>query len=284
MARSRRGRVSRARPRRSKGKRRSTIRRRVTRRPRMGRRSILNITSIKKHDNMLPAVVGTPGSAPVLGPILMPATTAFLFCPTARPVGTFDVGEVQRTRQLTFSRGYREKVQFALADGTPWIWRRIVFTYKGPDFYGASGSQLPWLDVGPAQDSNMQRLIAPLAGTQYVNLRAILYDGNEGVDWFNQFTAKVDTSRVSLRSDRTISINPGNDAGKNLSRTFWYPTNKNLLYDDDEDGSASDANFVSVKSKIGMGDLYVYDVFGPSKAGSQPAVFQTEGTYYWHEK
>ena len=49
-----------------------------------------------------------------------------------------------------------------------------------------------------------------------------------------------------------------------MSKTyrFWYPTRKNLIYADDEYGGLvfDRGAAVSVDSRLGMGDLYVYDV------------------------
>lgn len=255
----------------------------------MTRKRILNVTSIKKHDNMPPVVRSTPGGTPTIGPISMGAGTAFLFMPSARAYSTGDVGEAHRQRQTIYARGYKEKIHMTMVGGGAWNWRRIVFTFKGANLYGDSGAQIPYLDSGTGTAGNMARLIAPLVGTQFVTIRAFLFDGNEGIDWFNQQTAKVDTTRVSVISDTNTSLISNNESGRQWNKNCWYPINKNLVYDDDEDGPNTDVNYVSTHAKPGCGDVYVFDAFNlevPSAAGGPTSVlnFTPEGTFYWHEK
>lgn len=134
----------------------------------------------------------------------------------------------------------------------------------------------------------MARSINLLPSPQYIRVRDMLFDGQEGVDWSDQFLAKVDTSRVTLHSDRVITINPGNESGKAMTHKYWYPTRKNIVYDDDESGASKGVSYLSVGSKLGMGNLLVYDLVGlvVPPAGPTPASmsFVPQGTYYWHER
>ncbi|QCW23626.1 MAG: capsid protein [Gemycircularvirus mouti10] len=266
-------------------------RRRATAKPRrayVSRKRLLDITSVKKHDNMRP-MVRNPDSTITPGPITVGTGFASLYMPSARAFSTIDYAESHRTKQSTYSVGYKETLAINCTSGGIWKWRRVVFSTKDPAFYNQTGDALPWIDQSTGDVGNMARSITLLPTSQYVRVRDLLYDGQEGVDWNDQFTAKVDTTRVTLHSDRIVTINPGNETGKALSRKFFYRTGKNLVYDDDEAGASKAVSYTSVGSKLGMGNLMVYDVVllvVPPNLGVAPAsmLFAPEGTYYWHER
>lgn len=259
---------------------------------RNSRRRILNITSIKKHDNMMPGVI-TPDGTFNLNPLTTTTGFTSLFCPSARRLGLHAEGESARQRQTTFSVGYKERLQVDVLGGGVWKWRRVVFTYKGRSLYDQDTLWIvPYYNkvVDPTGHGvDMVRAIAQPTLDQAAHIRSVLWDGFEGGDWGSEFTAKVDTSRITPMYDRTVTLNPGNESG--MSRTFrqWYPTRKNLVYDDDEDDTAptDGGSPVSVTGKPGMGDLYVYDIVYnavPATGGNQALTFNPEGTYYWHER
>ena len=99
---------------------------------RTSRRRILNITSVKKRDNML-CMVATPGQArPNIGPITTQSGFASLFIPTARWLAPAnDMGQSMRQRETTYAVGYKERLQIDISGGGVWKWRRVVFAYKG---------------------------------------------------------------------------------------------------------------------------------------------------------
>nr|QXN75680.1 MAG: capsid protein [Genomoviridae sp.] len=258
---------------------------------RFSRRRILNVASIKKHDNMMPTV-RIPGGGLVPGPISTTTGFTSLFVPSARQLNVGSAGESGRERQTTFSVGYKERVQVDVIGGGVWKWRRVVFAYKGVTLYdqGDPTWTVPFHNkaIDP-QGSDMVRLIGQPTTDQAQFLRAVIWDGTEGIDWTSEFVAKVDTSRVTPLYDRTITFNPRNESG--YSRTFrlWHPTRKNIVYNEDEEGGAPDAfgSYTSVIGRPGMGDLYVYDIVYnviPSASGSTTLNFTPEGTYYWHER
>lgn len=236
-------------------------RRRVTRRPMMTRKRILNITSIKKHDNMLTSYRPIGQAVPTRATGLTTGTGfASLFMPSARALSQVDSGESHRQRQTIYARGYKENVAINISGGGGWKWRRIVFTLKSNILYNQTGDSVPYYDEGTSSAGSMERVINLVGGTQFARLREILFDGTEGVDWQDSYIAKVDTSRVTLISDKTTLFNPGNESGQARNFKFWYPLNKNLMYEDDESGSSVATSYTSVESKIGMGDLYVFDL------------------------
>lgn len=241
---------------------------------------------------MPPHVIDDQGVAAALGPLITGTGFAAFFMPSARQHAILNTpDDAQRTSKSTFARGYKEKLTISCRSGGVWRWRRIVFTFKGDDLYqDPSGVwRRPWLDFSsvPSNSGNMRRAIQLLGGDQYATVRQYLYDGTEGVDWNSEFTAKVDPTNITLLSDRTTVFNPGNETGMTKTYNLWYPLNKTLTYDDEENGQAGNSSYVSVKSKIGMGDLYVYDVctlvIAPT-TGTAQMIFAPEGTYYWRER
>lgn len=259
---------------------------------RTSRRRVLNIASIKKHDNMLPNLLTSDGNR-ASGPIVTQTGFASIFMPSARKLGHNAAGESTRERQETFSVGYKERVQVDILAGGVWKWRRLVFTFKGPRLYESGGDtkwNLPWFNkaVDP-QGCDMVRLICQPTTDQHQAIRQVVWDGTEGLDWSSEFTAKPDTSRITPLYDRIITFNPRNETGFSRTFRFWHPTRKNLIYSDEEEGGAPRApgSFVSVNGKPGMGDLYVYDIvyLAVSDNNGQAAMtWSPEGTYYWHER
>jgi hypothetical protein len=62
--------------------------------------------------------------------------------------------------------------------------------------------------------------------------------------------------------------------------------NKNIVYEQEQEGESMTESAVSVKGKAGMGNYYVVDIFvknGPNDDESTLLV-TPESTYYWHEK
>jgi len=239
---------------------------------------------------MMPGVIDPAGTFN-LNPLTTTTGFTSLYMPSARRLGLSSEGESTRQRQSTFSVGYKEKTQVDIVGGGVWKWRRIVFTYKGRALYGEDPSWIvPYFNKATNSEAvDMVRAIAQPTLPQATALRNVIYDGFEGGDWGSEFTAKLDTSRITPRYDRTISFNPGNESGMSRTFRFWHPTRKNLVYDDDEDDAepTDGGSPVSVSGKPGMGDLYVYDIVYnvvPAVAGNQQLTFNPEGTYYWHER
>lgn len=262
--------------------------RRFARRP-ATRRRILNVAAIKKHDNMLP-MVATPGGGHTLGPIQTGTGFSSLFMPSARRLGYESVGESNRRRQVTYSVGYKETVEVNVLGGGVWKWRRVVFSYKGSSLYD---QDVTWTDpfydqsVDP-KTCDMVRLIGQPTTDQHNEIRRILWDGHEGIDWSSEFTAKMDTSRVTPLFDRTYTFNPRNESGYSRTFKFWHRTGRNIVYDEDEGADVdTGGSYVSVKGKPGMGDVYVYDIMYlavPAASGDAAVTWNPEGTYYWHER
>lgn len=287
------------RPRRSS--RRSTTRRTVrktyrTRRRRTmaPRRAILNIASKKKQDNMAPTVATTSGTSPVPGPFgygAFGATGAiapglFIWCATARDrLSTSGLADSNassvRTSDTCYMRGLKERVLLQTNTQVPWRWRRICFTSKG--LQSQLGSSVDSLETS----NGWVRLLANYWGTAYgTAVQTNLFKGSQGIDWLDVMTAKVDTSRVTVKYDVTRTINSGNGTGCMRSFRMWHPMNKNLVYANDEQGESETQDTHSTLGKAGMGDYYVVDFFLAAGFATRDdgISFNTEATLYWHEK
>lgn len=223
------------------------------------------------------------------------------FLVTGRGMGSLNSGVPSpgqmptRSATTCFMRGFSERIKLETASSIPWTWRRIAFTFKGTDFFtdemeptatGSpyfrditsnpnSGANLgyvrPWMQVNPAA--------APLFGTK-------LFRGVGGVDWGSVIDAKLDTTRITVKYDKTRIVRSGNDSGTIRTYKIWHPMNKNIVYDDDERAGDMDSAFISTTSKPGMGDYWIVDMFRPllgAGAGDELAI-SSESTLYWHEK
>lgn len=270
----------------------------------MTKKRILDITTVKKRDNMQSMSNATaPGvGAFTNGPAFIPANTSndllvntpvvMLWNATARDL-TNNAGvlnprsiETARTSTTPYMVGLREVVEVQTTTGLPWQWRRICFTYKGPLPGSASTSAYTpyredsdgWKRIcsSPAGDRN--------SGAQY-DLFFTIFAGQNASDWNDPMVAKLDRTRITVKHDSIRTIAAGNESGMIRKYKFWHPMKHTLAYDDDESGQSMVTNATSVDSKVGMGDYYVLDLIRSRyNATAQSLVFNPSSTLYWHEK
>ena len=173
--------------------------------------------------------------------------------------------------------------------GSAWQWRRICFTMKGDNLYQTDGSNLRWslmaTEVGGV--TGMVRVLNSVSGsTAGSTLVDLLFRGKFGQDWNNLMSAPLDRNQITVKYDKTRTVQSGNSDG--VLRTFsrWHPMAHNLVYGDDENGSYEDTRRYSASGKAGMGDYYVVDIVN-SALGSDPTdqlILGINSTLYWHEK
>lgn len=273
----------------------------------MPRKAILNLTSTKKRNTMLQyANTSTSGGSSVTigpGPALINGGSNgfFIFCPTAQNLTESSgnnnsiVNAAERTATTCFMRGFSENIRIQTSTGLPWFWRRITFCAKNSVFYNFNSGDTPTQTNSAATSyvdtsNGMERLWfnqsvnnAPLTQT---SIQAYLFKGVTGKDWTDVLTAPVDNTRVDLKSDRLKCIRSGNASGTVMEKKFWYPMNKNLVYDDDESGEMEVSSYLSVLDKKGMGDYYIVDIFQPGTGATSTDQLQVVATasLYWHEK
>lgn len=263
----------------------------------MSRKALLNVTSTKKKDTML-SYTNVTAAAPFGGAtfgigaaILTGATSAyeFLFVPTARDMfinNTSTIGPTAlnalRTASTCYIRGYSEKVHIQSSTSQPWVWRRIVFHAKGGVLAGTPPSNaLPYVELVP---QGFVRTVTNF--NQSSTLRDQLFRGKQGVDWTDIFMAPVDQNNYNPIYDKTMTITSGNDSGFNKVYSRWHQINKNLVYNDDEDGLGEDTSRTSTTGKPGCGDVYVYDILRAEAAATtaDQLLFEPTGVMYWHER
>jgi len=303
-ARTSRRRFSRRRPARRyrKATRKISYRKRPTTRPRqMTRKRMLNVVSRKKRDTLRQWTNTTnTGAARTItpGPTFVSGATGgvYIWCPTARDLTDSSgaantiTSSMQRTASTCFMRGLSEKIHFQSSSAVPWKWRRICFTFKDSSILlTGTGATLTYPGYLETSDGYARAWVnaqvnndAP-ALTQF---QEILFQGRQNVDWNDFNLAKVDTKRVDLKYDKTILIQSGNDNGVFKKFNHWHGMNKNLVYDDDENGDVEQASNFSVTDKRGMGDYIIFDIFSSHLSGTASDILriQSESTLYWHER
>lgn len=219
-----------------------------------------------------------------------------VFCPTARSLVTGGSANIvtdvaDRTASTVYMRGYKENMRIQTSTPLPWLWRRITFTTKGPTFLtnvdGAAIQQyLPYSDTSIGMARKWFNLQVNNQPNTVGAFNSVLFKGVQNQDWNDVITAKLDTSRVTVKSDVTRRIITGNSSGHFSERKLWYPMNKNLVYDDDESGSAEQSSYYSTDSRAGMGDYFIVDYLVPGVGGTTSDVINLNctATLYWHEK
>nr|QVW56537.1 MAG: capsid protein [Gemycircularvirus] len=308
MAYSRYRRKSRRSYRKSGPKRRSSARpsrytkrtSRYTRKRPMSKRSVLNTTSRKKRNGMLTwsntTNTGTNQTVQVGNGYVNSAGAFFIWCPTAQSldVNSTVQNPASRSASTCYMKGLSEHVRIQTSSGIPWFHRRICFTTRGVSPFNASSTSdttqfqtyQPYADTSNGIERlffNTQQNVMP--ATQAA-MWAILFKGQNGRDWNDLITAPLDSSRVSIKFDKTWTMQSGNTNGLVRERKLWHPMNKNLVYDDDESGDVEGGSYYSTEAKPGMGDYYVVDVIQPGTGATSSDFLQinANSTLYWHEK
>jgi len=195
-----------------------------------------------------------------------------------------------RTATSTYVTGLKESYRFVPNNESVWWHRRIVFSYKSaigiPAIAQAMGVQAsagattvrPFLDLSGSSDPNWANATTLVYG--------LVFQGEVGVDWQDPMKAKTDRTRVNIHSDRFTSLRSGNDTAAPAIRNHYTKIGKTLMYDDREDGTTVLPSPFSVDSKIGTGNIFVFDLFhcpAPEDDGVTMDVTSTS-TYYWNER
>ena len=235
-------------------------------------------------------IAGKPGATDVSGIVL--------FCPTARSLVQFGgaagsvVQEAMRTSTTCYMRGVSEHIRIQTNSPAPWLWRRICFRSRDLRFRQYASADTPGTGAFTfTETSNGYKRLAVNLMVNSVpnsinNILDLIFKGVQNVDWTDVILAPVDTRRIDLSSDRTTRLTSGNQSGTFRERKLWHPMNKNITYEDDENGEAESTSVFSVTDKRGMGDYYVMDFFssGIGASSSDLLSVQYNTSLYWHEK
>lgn len=276
-------------------KRRVTRRKKTYKRPIRRRRNvrtrknILDITSKKKRDTMVPAWWDEAESTFKAGSQVMTpsggAIHRFLWPVTARTTTNFssNPSKATRTNKNCYIRGFKEIHHLETATSMCWQWRRIVFSVKALSRHTTAAGQVAF-----NINNGYMRGTRPVpTGSFRDAIEAILFQGKSQIDWLTSMVAPIHTSGVTLHSDVTRNIQSRNSGGGYMKTIkIWTPINKNLIYNDTEDGPNMIPSQWSVDDKQGMGDLYVYDLFRPGLGAIAADVldWRPNATLYWHER
>jgi hypothetical protein len=266
----------------------------------MSKRRILNTSSRKKRNGMLSwSNTTTSGSvrSPAIGPAYVNGAVGGFFAwqATAQQLDAQSTIANQATRTATtcYMKGLAEHLRIQTSSGLPWFHRRICFTLKGINpFNSALSTDTPNFPISYYVDTSngIERLwqnekINNMPNTLNAQW-GLLFKGVVDKDWNDYIIAPIDTTRVSVKFDKTWTMQSGNSSGIVRERKLWHPMNHNLVYDDDENGDVESSSYNSTTSRAGMGDYYVIDMFQPGAGGSSTDLLQitTNSTLYWHEK
>lgn len=207
--------------------------------------------------------------------------------------------DATREKDVCYPVGVSETMRFSTDTSATWLWRRICFSMYGVEQFDAGSSEggLPnrYLPANDASTVNgvyratlQIQASQPAAPQQTLirnNLMELLFRGRENVDWFNSFTAKVDTNRVTLWYDRTTRLSSGNDNVHLSTQKRWHPIRRTLIYDSDEVGKQQLTAYQSAANKRSMGDYYIMDMFmSANPDGEDNLSWATDSVYYWHER
>lgn len=288
--------------RRSATRRARTVSRRVAirrRRPRLSRRRIMNMTSVKKSDTMVPGTVNTTNGAIVGGNVTVNAGsgyTSFIFSPTARRLPSANAAlnnifnyynsTANRTSSLCYAKGFSERIRFAYDNQTSWAWRRVVFSFHSNPQNGPAGAYARGSSFGTSSLAiATSRIVAAMSTVDQQTVADLLFKGTVGTDWNDVITAPLDRDRIRVHSDSTTALQ--SPSGTVNTRVFkrYYPINKYIAYADDENINAQDGTTYWAAERPGtLGDVYVVDFFLSASSTGGALTYGPECRYYWHER
>lgn len=274
----------------------------------MSRKAILNLTSVKKRDEMRTYTdienddPNSPKLAPILSSALLNGLNAiqrdgyvFGWIATARNqiYGGATGDEADRESPRCYIRGLREHIRLQTSTPLPWLHRRIIFFYRG-DYLWRNTTNVNGSPPNASSNRYYPGLtssgqVRPLLSLPTGTSRGVLYDTmfrGTGKDFGDVFYAPLDSRKVSIYSDKLMLIKSDNDRGIIKSLRRWYPVNKNIVYVDGEDGTEERTGPVSVTTREGCGDMYIIDMFRPHDAAATTDQMRVDisATLYWHEK
>lgn len=261
----------------------------------ISRKRILEITSVKKRDTMRFAVKTALGWVPqedIRGVRLtIPgASNGFysgIWCPTYRQ---YDNGTVEQARnsRTVYWKGVSEKMRIETGSQSPVELRRIVFSV--PDKIqlasGAAATDQP--SYGLEVDQNRYYRTSG-DGSMNINYLNLVFSGQRPTDWCNPMTAKTDTKRVRIHSDKRMKIASGNSSPGVKEMKFYDALNRNMTYDDDELGGEVVTSGWAETSRFGQ-QMNVYVLILMMGVGDNATPkdgnvwMDIESTVYWHER
>lgn len=240
-------------------------------------RRVIDAASTKKRDASWIYDPLNPTASSVLVPSTAIGSQAvFIYSPTMRTYEQTANVPAQRSAINCYLKGTSETISFLIASGISWKWRRIVWESKDIRIANA------WSENS---SGGTNRIWRPFGDTA---VWGIIFKGAPGADWTSLMDAQVDRQRVTIHSDRVRTLRSGNDNAHSHHFKLYYPYNKNLYYDEDENGGGMDnANPYAAAGRYGMGNVYFMDIFecqAPASSSGDALRIEGNATTYWHEK
>lgn len=223
-------------------------------------------------------------TVPAGATVNLAADTALVLCQVLsyRERQDFMAQPVRNKREI-FWKGFAENIRFDTNSPNPLLVRRIVFStpYR---------IEL----AGPVNDnttqptrvvSNGKHYIGLGNGPKNVDMLELLLAGKNQQDWNDPMTAKVDTSRVKVHSDRTLNIRSGNTGDAYRQFKFYDRINRKMVYDDEENANTVDPSGWAATAYGGnLQNIYcAYILLNLGSLNMNPNIYQMR-TAYWHEK
>lgn len=265
------------------------------------RKALLNITSRKKRNTMITVSNTDPsGNATGLAAkslnINGTQTGYVVWTPTAmnlaRDGGLNTINdESARTATTCYMRGLKENLRVQTSSGCPWFHRRLIF--RTTDKQMAISATYSDGATDASTTNGMVRLMRNFtissnsALQQYItDLNDELFRGKEGIDWADTLTAQTSSNQITVVSDVSRIYQSGNQFGMARVKKSWIPMNKNLVYDDDEQGETKASSYVSAEGIHGMGNLMILDIIKPGAGAAVGDQIRLDATasLYWHER
>lgn len=224
------------------------------------------------------SATGTPLTTPIT---LSSQINFYLWSPTYRERVDNVEGSNRNTTRCYF-RGVRERWDVRV-DTAGWVHRRIVFwAFLTPS------EAIPFQQGSAANDNLIYyrpfRLINPSASA---GLLEYIFKGTNGIDYQAQlsYNAKLDNRRLRIVSDRSRTMNCGNNSSSLNQYTIWTEINKDIVYDEEEAGGTSTNSPWSVVGPNSPGNLFFMDIIytQPLADGGATITFNSQTTTYWHE-
>lgn len=272
---------------------------------------MIDTLSVKKRDSMLSAAANGTNPAPnatlannqiriaanTISTSFLNGVHTFVFSPTMRYLLPNNASfSAQRTSSKPYIKGIAESYTLLPNDGSVWWHRRIVFASKrlyAEAVTGLAGNGV--IQAQPDQSTTTTRKLRDMSSdpgstgysTLSTDLSVDIFHGIYTVDWVDPMRAKLDKTRITVLSDRLVTLKSGNDAPAPRIVKHYTSVNKTIVYQDEENGITMSVSPFSVTSKSGLGNIYVYDLFEcpvPINTTTSTLTISTQQTLYWHEK
>lgn len=273
---------------------------------------MIDIMSKKKRDTMLSSsgsgVNPPPDAQPSSTSTILAAFTSsanlfgagihsLLFAPTQRALTPSNATFVaQRTSSQCYYKGFAETFSFTPNDNSVWWHRRIVFStrrrYAEENIVTSGSGILAPAVTGTGISRRKFKDMSETTGLDgFSDIQALIvadvFRGTHNVDWEDPIRAKLETSRITVHSDRLTTLKSANDVSAPRVVKHYTPINKTLVYADLEQGQTMQSSPYAVNGKQGMGNVYILDLFEcpvPNDTTTSVLNVSSQFTSYWHEK